>query len=264
VAHPPQAAMAAVMDHLPQESFDFEKHHEAVSNSHFWPEGTKPAWDGDELVTLDDGRTLPRKKTICVPRGNNKVPAGPRVKLTAKLREEAERNEMLLRTAAQNGAMINLKELIDMGTDVNCRAQAAGATPLICAAIKGNIDCSRALVDAGADPELGNSQCATPISVAAKWNQINLVRFYLEECKVDPRQSDNSPAPVTPLDHAKEMQNEDMFELITKFWLLFDERDRKKLSKKEANAKKAGEAHRAAVSKEAQARREAQPPVSVS
>ena len=57
---------------------------------------------------------------------------------------------------------------------------------------------------------------------------------------MDPRQADNSPAPVTPLDHAKEMQNEDMLELITKFWLLFDERDRKKLSKKDANAKRAG------------------------
>ena len=103
--------------------------------SHLAPRGgcrmaeASAAFPGDELVTLEDGRVLPRKRTICVPRGNAQVPAGPRVKLTAKLREEADTAEWLLRTAAQNGALENLRECIAQGTDVNCRAASAGATP---------------------------------------------------------------------------------------------------------------------------------------
>ena len=46
------------------------------------------AFPGDELVTLEDGRVLPLKKTICLPPGNKLVPQGKRVKLTAKLRKE--------------------------------------------------------------------------------------------------------------------------------------------------------------------------------
>jgi len=211
----------------------------------------------DELVTLADGRTYPIKKTICVPRGNLKVPAGPRVKLTAKLREEADNDEMLLRMAGEQGAHLNMRELIDKGVDVNCRAQAAGATPLICASLKGKIDCVRMLVDAGADPTLGNTHCATPLSVAAQWNRMNVVRYLLEECGVDPRQADNSPAPVSPLDHAKLMENEEMIELITKYWLKFDAKDEKTLSKKVVKYEKAKKEHQEKVSRDAEARRQA-------
>jgi len=129
----------------------------------------------DEMVTCEDGRVLPIKKTVCMPRGNKLVPAGPRKKLTAALREEVENEEWKLRKAAQDGSLINLREQIEKGVDVNCRAQAAGATPLICAAIGGYLDVSKALIEAGANPSLGNGHCDTPLLVAAGWDRINLV-----------------------------------------------------------------------------------------
>lgn len=176
----------------------------------------KPIFPGDVLVTLEDGRVFPMKKTICCPRGNKQVGPGKRVKLTAKLRQEAERDEYLLSKAAQDGAVLNMKECLARGTDVNCRGGAGAATPLICAAVGGHLDVTKMLVEAGADPELGNGHCDTPLLVAAYWNRMNLVRYFLEECKLDPRVLNNSPAPESPLDRAKRNENEDMVQLITK------------------------------------------------
>ena len=216
------------------------------------PPPPEPGFPGDELVTLDDGKVLPLKKTICVPWGNKKVPAGKRVKLTAKLREENETQEYLLMTAANNGCLENLRNQIDKGVNVNCRSNTGGATPLITAAIGGHMDVTRALIEAGADPELGNGHCDTPITIAALWNRMDLVRYYLEVCKIDPRQWNNSPAPVSPLDRAKEMQNEDMFNLIAKYWMEYDEKDKKKAEIKEKKKQKEDASHRQKVSREAQ------------
>jgi len=214
-------------------------------------------WPGDELVTLDDGRVYPLKKTICLPRGNKVKPAGPRVKCTAKLREEAETDEWLLRKAAQDGSLENLRNQINRGTDVNNRAGQGGATPLVCAAVGGYLDVSRELVAAGADPELANGHFNTPLMIAAQWNHINLVRFYLEECKMDPRQWNNAPAPMSPIDQAKQVQNDDMVELIAKYWMKFQEKDDKKAEKqKKADALKV-QKYKEKVSRESQARRPA-------
>lgn len=212
---------------------------------------------GDEMMTLEDGRVLPIKKTICLPHGNNFVAQGKRVKLTAKLREEAEMNEELLRKAAADGAMENLKNQIEKGTDVNCRAQAAGATALICAAVGGKLDCMKYLVEAGADPHLGNGGLATPLSVAAKWGHRDVVRWLLEDCNVDPRQWDSSPAPQSPIHYAREREDKEMEEMIAKVWSRLEQFDQMKKEKKEKVEAFEREQHRKKVSREARERREA-------
>jgi ankyrin repeat protein len=212
---------------------------------------------GDEMVTLEDGRVLPIKKTICLPHGNNMVPQGKRVKLTAKLREEAEMNEELLRKAAADGAMENLKNQIEKGTNVNCRAQAAGATPLICAAVGGKLDCMKYLVEAGADPHLGNGGLASPLIVAAKWGHRDVVRWLLEDCNVDPRQWDASPAPQSPIHFAREHEDKEMEQMIAQVWARLDQFDAMKLEKKEKLEALEKEKHRKKVSREAAERRRA-------
>lgn len=215
------------------------------------------AYPGDELVTLADGRVLPLKKTICTPHGNFHVAAGARVKLTAKLREEAEREEILLRKAAQDGAIENLREGIHRGVNVNCRSRAGGATPLLCASIGGHLDAMRMLKEAGADPELGNVNCDTPLNTAAQWNHLNVVRYLLEECKLDPRVWNDAPNPESPLDRAKANENAEMVKLITAYWLKLDERDRAADEKQKKASEREKAAHRAKVSREAAERREA-------
>ena len=176
------------------------------------------AYPGDTMVTLEDGRELPMKKTICVPKGNLQVPAGKRVKLTAKLRQEADEAEIILFKAAESGSMENMRDCLAKGTDVNCRASGGGGTPLCIAAVNGHLDVTKLLVDAGADPELGNAFCDTPLSIAAQWDRMSLVCYYLEVCRVDPRQWNDNPAPQSPLDRSVQNGNTDMETLITEHW----------------------------------------------
>lgn len=193
-----------------------------------FPAGQYTQDPGDELVTLDDGRIYPLKKTICVPHGNKQVLAGKRVKLTAALREAAETDDELLRKAANGGHLENLRELIAKGVNVNNRAMAAGATPMICAALNGKLDAMKLLFEAGADPHLGNGMLSTPISVAAQWGHVDVVRWLLDECNVDPRQWDSSPEPQSPLHHARYLEHKEMEQIIARRWQHLDDLDEKK------------------------------------
>lgn len=217
-------------------------------NSAKFPAGQFPRHPGDEMVTLEDGREYPIKKTICVPHGNLLCPPGPRVKRTAKLTEEEEMNEDFLRKHCAEGNLNNVKELIAEGVNVNARARAAGATPMICAAVKGKLDAMKLLWEAGADPHLANGQLSTPILCAAQWNHIDVVRFLLEECNVDPRQWDNMPSPQCPIHHARDLENKDMEELIAKYWMKYQAVEDKKKESAEKKEKREKDRHRQEVS----------------
>uniref|UniRef100_A0A7S2H3N0 Uncharacterized protein n=1 Tax=Haptolina brevifila TaxID=156173 RepID=A0A7S2H3N0_9EUKA len=210
----------------------------------------------DELVTLDDGRVLPLKKTVCVPKGNKVTPTGPRVKLTAKLRKETEEDEMLLRNAAQEGWPLNLKEQIEKGVDVNCRGGPGWATALICGSLKGNYECMKMLLDAGANPHLANSQCDTPLTVSCKWGHTDIVKLLLDQ-GVDPRMKNNSPVPVTPYDIAKQHGWTAIMDLILECWQKLDMKDAKKKEVADKAAQRAAERHKQDVSRAAEARRAA-------
>ncbi len=212
---------------------------------------------GEEMVTLDDGRVLPMKKTICIPHGNKLVPAGPRVKLTAKLREEAETDEMLMRVACQNGAVENLREQIEKGTDVNNRCYANGATPLICAAVKGSHECCKMLLDAGANPHYANVSVDTALMCAVQWGHQSIVELLLEH-GVDPRMWNDSARPTSPLDLCDEYDRKDIKDVIIRYWAKYDERDKKKQDQQEAKTKRQEQRHKAEVSRNAEAKRQAE------
>jgi len=222
-------------------------------------EGSKHIADekSDELVTLDDGRVLPMKKTICVPKGNKKVPAGPRVKLTAKLREEAEHEEYLLRLAGQNDAHINMREQIDKGVNVNNRCRANGATAMLCAAMKGSHQCCKMLLDAGANPHLANVCMETPLSAAVQWGHLSVVELLLE-AGVDPRQWNDAVVPRSPMDLAKEFERTDIEQVLIKYWVKYDERDEKKKTREEVAEKRKTDRHKTAVSAAAERKRQAE------
>jgi len=221
-----------------------------------FPEAFYP---GDEMVELEDGsgRMMPLKKTICIPHGNALVERGKRIKMTGALRKQQDEDETLLRQAAENGYKLNVKELLKKGVNVNCRAQAAGATPLICASHGGHLEVMKMLYEAGADPHLANGGWDTPLSVAAKWNQFDVCKWLLQDCKVDPRQFNNSPSKETPLHHARYLGNKDLEELIASYWVKFQEKDDERAKKKAQLEETRMKQHRAKVSREAQERREA-------
>lgn len=212
---------------------------------------------GDVIVKLDDGRELPMKKTICIPHGNKKVPAGPREKLTAKLREKADTADYLICRAAEKGRVENMKMCISEGANVNCRNGCGGATPLICAAVAGHVDVTKMLIEAGADPLLGNLSADTPLLIAAYWDHMPLVRYYLETLKLDPRVANNQDIPETPLDRADRNQNKQMQDLIEKCWATHQAEDDKKHARLMKTKETQQQIHRARVSREAEERRAA-------
>jgi len=212
------------------------------------------AYPEDAMVTLEDGREYPIKKTVCVPRGNKVTPTGPRVKLTKKLREQTEADEESLRRAAQEGWTINLKEAIDKGTDVNCRGGPGAATPLICGAVKGNYDCMKMLLDAGANPHHANSQMDTPLTVSCKWGHTDVVKLLLDQ-GVDPRMKNNAAVPVTPLDIAEIHGHQAIKDLVAERWRKLDDKEAKKKEAADKAAHRAAERHRSDVSRAAAVRR---------
>ena len=81
------------------------------------------------------------------------------------------------------------------------------------------------------------------------------MRYYLEECKLDPRVWNDAPAPESPLYRAQQNKNEEMIELITKYWIKFDEADEKKAEKKAKKKELLDSKHRAEVSRMAEEKR---------
>jgi hypothetical protein len=55
-------------------------------------------------------------------------------------------------TAVTEGDCVQVKRLIEKGADVNGQGHPSGDLPLRIAAIRGHVECVRALLDAGADP----------------------------------------------------------------------------------------------------------------
>lgn len=213
-------------------------------------------YPGDEMVTLDDGRTLPLKRTICLPKGNLLVPAGRRVKLTAKLREEAEGDEELLRSFCEKGAVENVKEFIEKGTDVNARCKANGATALMIAATQGSLECCKMLIDAGANVHYANVCYDTALTAAVLWGHREIVELLLEK-GVDPRMWNDQARPRTVLDICDEYERSEIKELVSRYWAKLDERDQKREEKEERKRVRAIAQHRAQVSREAEERRQA-------
>ena len=78
----------------------------------------------------------------------------------------AQAQDATLHDAARDGDNATLARLLSAGADANAEAD-GGWTPLMLATMGGNVDGARALLDAGADPNLGEADQGPPLCAAA-------------------------------------------------------------------------------------------------
>ena len=81
--------------------------------------------------------------------------------------------------AAQNGSTDVVKDLLDMGVEVDC-LDGLGRTPLHLAAYQGHTDTAELLLDRGADPNLVSGNDHTPLQSIAKRGSTDMATLLLD------------------------------------------------------------------------------------
>ena len=84
-------------------------------------------------------------------------------------------------TAAADGNVQVIKQYIEAGTDLNGRESVGGSTPLTVAALLGQTEVARILIDAGAGINERNNDGATALHVAAFFAYPEVVTLLLWE-----------------------------------------------------------------------------------
>lgn len=92
--------------------------------------------------------------------------------------------------AAMRGDMDAVRELVDQSADVNA-TQGDGATAMHWAAYRGNVDLARTLIEAGADPSVANRNGSTPLWLASTNGDAAMIAVLLD-AGADP----NEPLPL--------------------------------------------------------------------
>ncbi|GIW87841.1 MAG: glucan biosynthesis protein [Isosphaeraceae bacterium] len=104
-----------------------------------------------------------------------------------------------LADAVRIGDRQQVRGLIAAGGDVNRPDSQFGAPPLVWAALRGDLETTRLLLDAGADPNRSSADRSTALHSAAFFGQAEIVRLLLDRgADVNARQA----AGATPLDSA--------------------------------------------------------------
>lgn len=98
--------------------------------------------------------------------------------MTIDSRVPAPTREPNLHLAALQGNLDAARELIEAGADLNAK-DVYGSTPLIVAATFGKTDVAKALIDAGADLSVANNEGSTPLHVAAFFGRTEIVEALL-------------------------------------------------------------------------------------
>jgi ankyrin repeat protein len=105
-----------------------------------------------------------------------------------------------------------VEALLARGAGVNAR-NSTGATPLHDAALAGNADLARLLIEKGAQVDARDGESgATPLHHAASWGRAAVVRLLLEK-GADPTLRNKSGK--TPLDLAREAPVDEVIEALT-------------------------------------------------
>ena len=85
-----------------------------------------------------------------------------------------------LHEAAFQGNLEAIQQHIEADSDLNEKDPVSGASPLIIAAVFGQIEVVRALIKAGADVNSRNNEGSTPLITAAVFGQIEVARALIE------------------------------------------------------------------------------------
>eukprot|EP00301_Raphidiophrys_heterophryoidea_P007930 c13006_g1_i1.p1 GENE.c13006_g1_i1~~c13006_g1_i1.p1 ORF type:complete len:423 (-),score=82.16 c13006_g1_i1:496-1764(-) len=85
--------------------------------------------------------------------------------------------ELRLFDAAQAGSADVIRELVKLGANVNVARNVDGDTPLHIVCRSGNLDCVRALIEAGADPERTNIRGEMPLSLVCKHGHLPIADY---------------------------------------------------------------------------------------
>ena len=109
--------------------------------------------------------------------GGNQQPSG----------EQAEAGEELVKppnvdihSATLLGDLDAIEQHIKAGSDLNVKEPSVGSSPLISAAVFGKTEIARALIEAGADVNLKNSEGSTALHSAAFLCRLEIVKMLLE------------------------------------------------------------------------------------
>lgn len=87
--------------------------------------------------------------------------------------------------ACRNGDVATVKEMLDKGMNVNARFE-GGATPILAATMRGQLEVVRLLVERGADPAARDETFKlTPLGLATLFGQMGIAEFLLPRTNAD-------------------------------------------------------------------------------
>ena len=129
--------------------------------------------------------------------------------------EEKKKNEESLCKLACNGSEEEVRNLISIGVNPNCReAKGYRWTPLYNAAIHSRTNITKLLLDAGADPNMASTyDGSTPLLMAAQNGSTDLVKLLLS-AGADPNKANNDG--ITPLEVAVSRELNDIVTILLK------------------------------------------------
>lgn len=93
---------------------------------------------------------------------------------------EVEAPGVDIHAAVASGNEAALRQHIAAGTDINMKDPFGGSSPLITAAVFGQTDMARILIESGADLEFRNNDGSTPLITAAFFGRPEIVRLLLD------------------------------------------------------------------------------------
>ncbi len=116
-----------------------------------------------------------------------------------------------IHAAADSGDLEAVKRMVEQDASLLESRNAAGSTPLHIACEKGNLEMTRYLLGAGADPRAGDNENSMPIHTAAIGGNVDVVKLLLDRgIDVDVR-DDNG---TTPLIFASYRSRNDMIDFL--------------------------------------------------
>lgn len=117
-------------------------------------------------------------------------------------------------TAAATGNVEVIREHISYGTDVNERDPLGGSTPLIVAALVGQTEVARVLVEHGTNLDATNNDGSTALLTAAFFCRVDTVKYLLGQgARTDIRNNFGS----TPLESVSSEWSAELEELYVRF-----------------------------------------------